>query len=300
LRSREPSSPFPPGLALILAVFAISWGSILVRLCSAGPLVIACYRVGLAAALLTPFAMRKGARRRLSARVSLRVFLAGLLLAVHFGAWIWSLHLTSIGNSVLLVSSQPLFAAFLSGAILGERAPARAYAGIGVSLAGMILISGGDLGLSPDRFVGDLLAVVAAVAGAGYFVIGRQVRADLPFVTYLFWVYAASAALLGIAAWCAGQPLTGLRPADYAWLSAMAVVPSIIGHGGLNWAVRHVRVFLVSLAAFGEPILATLYARLLFREPIPPVLISGASLIFAGILISLPRFARAPAQGSAP
>lgn len=257
---------------------------------------IACYRVGLAAILLAPFAVGKGALRRFSARV----FLAGLLLAVHFGAWIWSLNLTSIGSSVLLVSSQPLFSAFLSGAILGERAPARTYVGIGVSLAGMILISGGDLRLSPDRFQGDLLAVAAAVAGAGYFVIGRQMRAELPFVTYLFCVYGASAALLGIAAWSAGQPLTGLRPADYAWLSVMAVVPSIIGHGGLNWAVRHVRVFLVSLAAFGEPILATFYARLLFREPIPPALISGAALIFAGILISLPCFARVPVQGSAP
>jgi len=271
-----------------------------VRLCSAGPLVIACYRVGIAAAILAPFAVRKGALRRFSARVSIRVFLAGLLLAAHFGAWIWSLNLTSIGSSVLLVSSQPLFSAFLSGAILGERAPARTYAGISVSLAGMILISGGDLRLSPDRLTGDLLAVVAAVAGAGYFVIGRQLRAELPFVTYLFAIYGAAAALLGIAAWNADQPLTGLRPADYAWLSVMAVVPSIIGHGGLNWAVRHVRVFLVSLAAFGEPILATFYAWLLFREPVPPALISGAALIFAGILISLPRPARTSFQGSPP
>jgi len=64
--------------------------------------------------------------------------------------------------------------------------------------------------------------------------------------------------------------------------------------------VRHVRVFLVSLATFGEPILATFYARLLFHEPIPPALISGAALIFAGIFISLPRFGRATVQESAP
>ena len=289
MRPREPTPPFSPGLALTLAVFAISWGSILARLCSAGPLVIAFYRVCLAAIFLSPFAVRRGALGRPSSGVSLRVLLAGLLLAVHFGAWIWSLSLTTIGSSVLLVSSQPLFSALLSGAILGERAPGRIYLGIAVSLVGMTLVSGGDLKISTGRFSGDLLSIVAACAGAGYFVIGRQLRAEVPLARYLCMVYGTSAVLLGLAAWSAGQSLTGLPPTDYAWLSAMAVVPSIIGHGCLNWAVRHLKVFVVSLAAFGEPILATLYARLLFDEPVPPALIGGAALIFMGIFISIPR-----------
>jgi len=297
LRSGEPTPPFSSGLALVLAVFAISWGSILVRLCSAGPLVIAFYRVALAAIILSPFALWSGHFGRPISSVSWRVLLAGFLLAVHFGAWVWSLALTTIASSVLLVSSQPLFSALLSGAILGERAPGRIYVGIMVSLVGMILITGWDLKVSAGRWLGDFLSIIAAVAGAGYFIMGRRLRAEVPFATYLFMVYGASAALLGIAAWSVGQPLTGLRPADYAWLSVMAVLPSIIGHGCLNWAVRHVRVYFVSLASFGEPILATLYAWVLFHEPAPPALFAGAALIFTGILISLPRPTRIPGEG---
>jgi len=51
--------------------------------------------------------------------------------------------------------------------------------------------------------------------------------------------------------------------------------------------VRHLRVYVVNLAAFGEPILATLYARLLFGEKVTPSLIGGAALILAGIVLAV-------------
>jgi len=289
LQLREGIPVLSPGLVLAAAILAISWGSILVRLCSAEPLTIAFYRLGLAAALLFPFALRRGVLRSLPRSVSLPVLLSGLLLALHFGAWIWSLSLTSIGSSVVLVSTQPLFSALLSGPLLGERAPGRVYAGIIICLTGMLLISGEDLGVSTQRLLGDLLSMTAALAGAAYFALGRWVRRGIPFVPYLFLVYAAAAAILGVGAWAAGQSLSGLAPKDYLWLAAMAIFPSIVGHGCLNWAVRHLEVFYVSLAAFGEPVLATLYAWILFGEKIPAALFAGGGLIFTGLVVALPR-----------
>ncbi len=295
--SREGNRGLSPGFALALAVLAISWGSILVRLCDAPPLSIACYRMALTAALLAPLAFRRIHFASFPPSLLGRIGLAGAFLAVHFGAWIWSLDLTSIGSSVVLVSTQPLFSALISGFALGERAPAKIYAGISIALAGTLLISGADWGLSGQRLLGDALAVMAAAAGAGCFVVGRSVRSHVPFVAYFFLLCATAAALLAVAALAARQPLIGFPVRDYLYLAALAILPTLVGHGCLNWAVRYLRVYLVNLAAFGEPILATVYAWILFREPITPSLLAGGTLIASGIFFSL-QSAKSPAAGS--
>ncbi|MCI0567088.1 MAG: DMT family transporter [Acidobacteria bacterium] len=292
--SREANQALSPGVALVLAVLAISWGSIFVRLCHAPPLSIACYRMALAAALLAPFALRRLHFSSIPSNVLGRIVLAGAFLAVHFGAWIWSLDLTSIGSSVVLVSTQPLFSALISGFALEERAPAKFYVGIAVSVAGTLLISRADWGISGKRLMGDALAVVAAAAGAGCFVVGRAVRSRVSFVTYFFLLCATAAIFLAAAALAARQPLTGYPARDYFYLAALAILPTLVGHGCLNWAVRHLRVYLVNLAAFGEPILATVYAWILFGEPITPSLLAGGGMIASGILLSLQPSKSAP------
>jgi drug/metabolite transporter (DMT)-like permease len=93
--------------------------------------------------------------------------------------------------------------------------------------------------------------------------------------------------LLALAALTARQPLAGFSLRDYLCLVALAILPTLVGHGCLNWAVRHLRVYLVNLAAFGEPILATFYAWILFREPITPSLLAGGTLIASGVFFSL-------------
>ncbi|HMC82970.1 MAG TPA: DMT family transporter [Candidatus Polarisedimenticolia bacterium] len=284
---------FSPGLALVVAVVAVSWGSIFARLCHAPPLVIAFHRLGFSTLLLLPILAARGEATRLFPRghPTILALASGLLLALHFATWISSLALTTIASSVVIVSTQPVFSALISSRVLGEKAPVRLYVGVSVCLAGTLLISGGDLSFSPDRLVGDLLALAGAAAAAGYFVVGRSLRTKIPFVSYLVVVNGSGALFLGVMAVAVGESLTGQRPSDYFWFLMMALVPSLLGHTCLNWAVRHLEVYRVNLTAFGEPVLATLYAFLLFGERPAPSLWTGAALVFAGVLLALPRHA---------
>ena len=56
---------FSPGLALVVAVVAVSWGSIFARLCHAPPLVIAFHRLGFSTLLLLPILAARGEATRL-------------------------------------------------------------------------------------------------------------------------------------------------------------------------------------------------------------------------------------------
>jgi len=281
---------FQAALALMTAVAAISWAAILIRWCDAPSAGIAFFRLLIATAVLTPFGLR-GALRvpRGATRMTLA---AGLMLAAHFAAWIASLRFTTVASSVTLVATQPVFAAALGPLWLGERPGRRGLAGVGLALAGVAVVSGGDWTLGARALGGDLLALSGALTGAAYLMIGRRVRAQVSFVPYLLAVNAATTVFLGLFAVLTGARLGGYPAATWLALVLLAAGPHLIGHGLLNWSVRRLRSFAVTLAVLGEPVLSTVYAALIFGELPGGWFYPGAALIAIGVLLGLGEEAR--------
>ena len=270
---------------LLLAAVSISWGSILVRLCASGPLTIALYRVLFATILIAPLGIPALRARRPTGRAVAAGAGAGLLLALHFATWIASLSFTTIAASTLLVSTQPVFSILFSWMLLRERPAGRTLAAVGLALAGMAVITVSDLSSGEGRLIGDLLALAGAIFAAGYLVVGRAVRAAVPFPGYLFIVNAGASIGALVLVVVGGQSLTPQR-VEVPWLVLMALVPHLLGHGALNWAVRLLPAYLANLTELAEPALASLYAYLLFREVPAPMMIPGALLVGAGVVLA--------------
>lgn len=118
-------------LVLALALMAISWSAILIRLCEAPALGIAFYRLLFATLGTLPLMWRRSeSRRRWHSALSLPALIAGAFLAVHFASWIKSLELTSVASSVLLVNLHPLLSAYAGQRWLGEPVLATLYAAV--------------------------------------------------------------------------------------------------------------------------------------------------------------------------
>src|SRR4030067_235978 len=103
-------------LFLILAVFTVSWAAILIKLCSAPPLVIAFYRMFIASVILCPLVFLKhfSALKQLLAEAPKLAILSGIFLGLHFAFWVTSLFYTSVSSSVVIVATQPVFVALFS------------------------------------------------------------------------------------------------------------------------------------------------------------------------------------------
>jgi hypothetical protein len=90
-----------PALVLVVALAAVSWSAILVRLCEAPALAIAFWRLLFATLATSLLALRRlGAGEVRRALGGGRAAAAGVLLAAHFASWIRSLELTRISSSV--------------------------------------------------------------------------------------------------------------------------------------------------------------------------------------------------------
>lgn len=277
-----------PYFALALAIIATALASIFIRLAVAPALVIAAYRLSLAALLLAPLASLKSRSemRRLARRDWLLALGAGAFLALHFGAWITSLQLTTVAASVTIVTSAPIWVALISFALLPERVSRLMWLGVLVAVIGGIFISGGDVAVGANALTGDLLALLGAWGGAGYFLIGRRLRPHLSLLAYITLVYSVAAILLVAVALATGQPLVGYSAQTYALFVLLALIPQIVGHSSLNYALRYLSATFVSITTLGEPIGATLLAFLILGETPPPSVLFGGALVLIGIALA--------------
>jgi drug/metabolite transporter (DMT)-like permease len=280
-----------PWLTLTLAVLFVSFGAPLVRLAAAPALAVAFYRVALASLLLGPFAARDARRSwpALGARDGLLLAGSGVALALHFATWIASLSFTSIASSVLLVNTAPLFTIGLSRVFLHERAPRVVLLATPIALAGAALIAFADWTGSPGSLRGNLLAVAGAVTVAGYQVIGRGLRAALPLGAYVLGVWATAAAALALLALAFQVPLAPYPARTWPVFFALALVPTIGGHGLVNRSLRSLPAPTVGLFLLGEPVGASVLAFLAFGETPGPWTVAGGVVVLAALALVMVR-----------
>jgi drug/metabolite transporter (DMT)-like permease len=278
---------------MAIAVVAMSWAAPLIRLSAAPPLAIAAWRLTFATLMLGPALAASPARRewsKLGGSERRIAAAAGIFLALHFASWITSLRLTSVAASAVLVSLSPVFAWVFSRIFLGERPARRQAFGIVLAIVGAAVIALGDAShAGRGALIGDLLALAGAAFGGAYFVIGRRLRADLGLVAYITPVYGVAAAVLLV--WAAGlhQAFVAYPAKDWLIFAALAAGPMLVGHGGLNYALRYLPAYTVNVAALGEPVGATLLAWLLPAIAEPPGLgaVAGGVLALGGIALAL-------------
>lgn len=271
-------------LGLAVAVAAVSWGGPLARLADAAPLAVATWRMVLAAVVAAPVAVvaggawPAGAARRGS-------LLAGLFLGLHFGLWIPSLWLTTVSASVVLVTTAPLFVLLASPRVLGVAIRPRSLVSFSLALTGVAIIAGGDFIVSPEALLGDLLALGGAMAAAGYLLVGKKLRAQVALLPYLAMVYVVAAAALVGAALALRVDLMPRSASAWLVLAALAVVPTLVGHSLLNWALKFYEAFKVNLAVLLEPVLASLLAWAVLGETPPLHVLPGALLVLSALAL---------------
>ncbi len=272
-------------ITIPLAALAVSWGSIFIRLAEAPSLVIAFYRMTFATLILLPWVIGPARLHfgKFDRRTLLQSLLSGFFLALHFAFWISSLEFTPVANSVMLVSTAPVFAAVFGQALRTERPHPLSYLAIVVAMLGGLLIVGGDMELAPDQFLGDVLALAGAVMVAGYFMLGRLIQRTVPVFPYILVAYGSSAVFLGLIALIAGKPFVGYSASTWLYMLLLALVASVIGHSLYNRALRFYKAHVVGVSILAEPVGATILAYFILAETPPWYALLGAIPIFGGV-----------------
>ncbi len=272
----------------MLGLAGVSVSAVLVRLAEAPVSAIAFWRLTLSLLLILPLLGVSGQWREVGSldRPEWRwVALAGGALALHFVTWFLSLEYTSVASSTVLVCAHPLYVGLLSALWLREPPSGLEWVAILIATAGAVWIGWGDLQLGGTALYGDLLAALAALFAALYFIAGRRLRPRLGLWSYVAPVYLLAAALTGASMVLRGVPATGFSASTWALFGGMAVGPMLLGHTSFNWALRHVRAYVVSLVVLLEPVGATALAVVVLGGVEKPSVntVTGGIAILAGM-----------------
>ncbi|MDP6935015.1 MAG: DMT family transporter [Myxococcota bacterium] len=282
--SQAPTPTLLVGPVLALAVAAISAAAILVRLVpEISPVSVAFWRTLMASALFLPMA------RRISRRDGALIVVAGAFMALHFWAWFTSLHSTTVLRSTLLVCLAPVWVGLIEALFLGSAPPRRFWVGISLALLGVALLSSQGSGETDVTLLGDGLALLGGVLSAVYLLIGRTVRQRVHIGSYGAWICLAAAGWLGIILGVTGAPLTGWGASSWGVLAALAVGPQVMGHMGLNYAIRYVPAGAVAAVTLLEPAGAALLAWIILDEAATWIDTCASGLALAGVGLAVVR-----------
>ena len=271
-------------LLLAVGVLAVSLSGPLMAAMVVPPLAIAFWRNGLATLALAPGAVtgRRQELLHLGARQLGLVAASGLVLAIHFGTWVTSLTLTSVASATALVCLQIAWVVAWQ-LVRGERFSGGVVAGLVMSFAGVLVVSGVDFTLSPRALVGDLLALVGGIAAAAYMLVGSKARQTVTTTTYTFVCYGTCSLVLLGACLVSGQALWGYESSQWAMLVLVTLTAQLMGHSVFNHLLATTRPEVVSLALLLEvPGAALLAAWFLGQRP-PPAALVGLVVILAGM-----------------
>ena len=274
-------------LLVFLAVAGVSISGPMVKwslACGASPVMIAFGRMLISAAVLLIPALRSGELQMVLKAPKKQLLLAlaaGLLLALHYTAWMTSMSFASTFVATALVCTQPLFVAALSGILLHEPIKRECIHGAVIAIAGAALIALLSMGGEHGSLLGDVLALLGAVFMAGHWLCGRAERKNLPALGYMTFVYiVTSACLLCMSPFLGGFKVT---VSSMGGILVLAFACTLGGHALMTYLLGFVSADVVSFALLAEPIGAAIWALLLFGEKVSLPLIIGGATVIAGL-----------------
>jgi len=214
-----------------------------------------------------------------------RTLIAGIFLGIHFALFFGAIKLTTIANATFLGTLAPLITFFIEKFILKRNHAPTLIFGLGLAICGAIIIVGNRFVFSSDYTIGNLLAVVCSIFLGMAFIISENVRKEVGTLSYSRTLFSTASVTLFIIAFLMGTALTGFSSYEFGGLLLLGIIPTILGHGSMYYAIRYVSPTVVASTPMGEPILASIMAWFLFQESVGFATLIGGSITIIGLFI---------------
>jgi len=277
-------------IALILT--AIIWGSALVvtksLLQEIGPFTAAVLRFFIAWVILAPFAFRQGYRLSLAVRPTFLLFgLTGI--ALYIAMTNVGLVYTAASSAALVQAAIPAVTTLLSVLLLKEHVSRRQLLGIGLSIAGLLLVTGLNMNQTGSApLVGNLFIFGGVLAWAVYTVQGKKLVSTFPWLVIT--TASISAGMLFLLPFAIGelllQGMPHLRADGLVQLLYLGAASSALGYALWNYGLRFLDASEAAPYINLIPVVGLLLSVILLHEPLSLIQAAGGALTLFGVWLS--------------
>lgn len=285
-------------LLLLLSVVAVSTAVIMIKASTLQPVLLASLRLLVATAVLSPVFIRDLRKHRATytwahARASV---VPGLVLAAHFVSWIVAARMTPTANASLIIGLVPIAMPFFLAVLVREQLTRNEILATAVALGGVVFLTATDLNLAPQFFWGDLLCFVSMLFYAFYMALGRKNRHFPTVWLYLVPLYLVAGLFCFVIALFFVNPFQAYSTQDVLLILGLGLIPTVIGHSLVNYAMKFFRGQIVSIINMGQFVFAGAMAYVFFGE-VPrwtfavasALLVLSAWIVIKGVLAPKPE-----------
>lgn len=292
--SRTPLSQQAALISLLLGAVGIAFAPIFVRLSDVDPVATGFYRMFLSFPVFwvwvewisrrTP--SHTAPTKPTSWRDYAGLILAGLFFAGDLAVWHWSIRLTSVANATLLANFAPIFVTLGALILFGERFRSLFYLGLGLAVAGVVILLGNSAGLGQRHLLGDGLGIATAIFYAAYILTVGRLRARFSTAVVMLWSGGSASIVLAIIALVTEQSLFAVTATGWLVLAGLALISHVGGQSLIAFALAHLPAAFSSVGLLLQPAIAALLAWLLLGESLGVVQAAGAAVILSGIVFA--------------
>ncbi|MCQ9216083.1 DMT family transporter [Streptococcus gallolyticus] len=250
---------------IFLAICFLATGGIFVKLSPLPPINTGFYRVLFSIPMLLPF-IKTSDVQALSRKQIMTIILAGAFLAGDLTFWNSSFSYTSVANANLLVNLTPFTVMPVSYFLFKEKMTPKFLLGGLVTLVGVLVLMANKVSLSSDRLLGDSLSLGASIFYAMFMITVYQLRDTVKSSVIMFFSAFGTLLVLAVVIFLTEGFYLPQNIADLLPLLALALVSQILGQGLLAYCLGKINASLSSLTTLSQPVVAALYAWVIFQE----------------------------------
>lgn len=281
-------------LALVGLLFGANYVIAKIAMREVSPIDLVIVRTWGAAALLFGASWM---RRRRAPAAPLRpadfaqIFLFSLLGAsINQVCFLEGLTRSTATNAALVFVLIPVLTLAIAVLLRRERASVQGAAGIGVGLAGalLLILPRGGATFGAGAAAGSLFLLGSVSSYALYLVLTRPILARHDALTVVSWVFLFAALTVtplhvgALSHLFAG----GLSPAGWASVAYVVVGATAVPYLLNSWALARVKSSVVAVYILVQPVFAGLLGRVVLHEPLAPHTAVAGSLVVAGVVLS--------------
>ncbi len=229
--------------------------------------------------------------RRLPWRVHLKLLLMALFQpTLYFLFESIGMLYTSASSASMIIAALPGIAALLAGFFLKERMNFRQWAGVLLSVLGVLLLAGFDDNptYSESSLLGNTLVLIAVVAASMYMIVAGHLSADLSAVEITFYQVFYGMVLL--------FPVFLLRVSSIEWgqlnlpalgaLVYLILAATLVAFLAYNYAIAGIGVSRAAVFLNGVPVVAIAISMVLLGEKLGVLQLIGGLIVVSGVTLT--------------
>lgn len=258
-----------------------------------GPLTLTGLRFAIAALVLSPVAVpaiRRLERGQLAhVAVVAAAGLWGQMVLIYIG-----IEHTNGAIAAIIVGLEPVLIAAWAAVLLHERFTSRTAAGLGIGLAGSLLVAG--VGTSSGASIAGLLCLLGTGIAFSWYTVSSKSFLSWCSPIELTALISTAGAIWGFApmlaeiAW--GSGMEGAGPRTWLMVLYLSVGNSVIAYILWNRALHGLPAAVVGASLYAQPLLGAGLSWLLLRDPLPATFLPGTLLVMAGVYVAASARAR--------